>query len=363
MSNCVYPLIVYNNESISVMLFKMYDSKAFLLAKKIIYNGSIDEIVQKSEYVQIAKLINQAFKKFEEKTGEKCLDIYLAIEPDNFYISQRKFGSDFSEGYILEQIDIEKVCEKAKKYEKAEDGFTVTSFIANKVTADNQMMRKIIGKNIRQLQLDGEIVYIDTKTFDCLDRILEETHRNLADYIITNHYLKYSPGFENNDVIIEIEASRMNFIVRKVDGFKNFRIKIGLGHVYTKMYEKLLERTNQENAQIITLFLQKHFLINPLEFDYEIVEGITVNEMVEFFNQIFNLYMLNLFANIHKQGIAFEKLHILSYGYENGKLVELFNRHFGNETVVYNLPNYGNIQKPDSKIYLAVQKYDEFRIF
>lgn len=358
-----YPTIVYNNETIGIYLFKVYSEKAYLLFQKDVFSGDITKVSGFGEFGKIASALKKEILELENRFKQNFLDVYCMIEPKNFYTVQRQFNYKFNENYVIEEKDIVKMITKIKKSEERQEGFYLTTFVPQKLLVDGVTKKKLIGEKVQSLSMSGDLIFIDQSTFYAMEKLLDELNRNVLDYIVTNNSLKFTDDLNESEAIIEVESSGINFIYKDKDVHKNFRVNVGMGHIFEKIFLKLIETYSEKDAFRVTKYIQDHQIIEHQEVNFQIIPEVHINDVVDLYNGIFQKYMSSVVERLSSQNVILKEARLISYGYNVDFLVKQFNDLLKINTKKYRIPKIGDVQYPHSKLYIAVQKYNQLTLY
>lgn len=360
--NKYYGALVYNDEQIDVVAYNAYEGQQYIMGSEVVYKGNISEVKNIDELEQIAQSLNEKMGIIEDEIGTRIHRLDVIVDPEKFYYEAKSFSVDFDEVHTITQSDIDKMIDSALRYDTAKPEYTAANYTAVKYEVDGIEKLNPLATKGKHLVISGDLVFVDSQTLYPLERIVEESRYRQQNVIVSSHLLKYAAGFGNKEAIIEFGRMKMKFMTKNDDIVQNFNMDFGLGHIYMKVYQELLNTHSPEASERVVRYIQNNFKLTPITFDFEITDEILYSEVSELFKKIASEYVQGIILQVYKQGIQFKKIHSITNDYSNDEWIEFLKTFLEIAIEPLKVNSVSGNFKQDLKVYNAISITDKMRL-
>lgn len=360
--NKYYGALAYNDEELYAIVYNEFEGQQYVVDSKVVYSGDITMLSGMDTVDNIAKRLNDVMGSIEEEIGTRIHRIDLIIEPRQFYYESKSFEVEFEEFHTITVADIEKISDKAVRYDTAKAEYTTANFTPITYSVDGLEKANPIGVNGRKITVTGDLVFIDANTIYPLERIVDDSRYRQLNILVSSHLLKYSRGFKNGDAIIEFGRMKMKFLTKTDNLAQNFNMDFGIGHIYQKTYMQLLEDYSPEDSEKVVRFLQNNFKLTNVKFDFEITAGINYDVANEIFKKIASDYIQGVILQVFKQGIEFKKIYSITNNYANDEWVMFLNSILDLKIEEFKVPSVSGSFNRELKVFNAIAVDNKMRL-
>lgn len=354
--------LAYNDEKIYIIIYNTFEGQHYVIANKILHTGDITKLTGLDEFAKLGKKLNDTLGEIEEELATRIHRLDLIIEPNQFYYEAKSFEVEFEELHTITVNDIEKIAQKAVRYDTANPGYTTANFTPISYMIDGVQKHNPIGEKGKKIVLTGDLVFVDNETLYPLERIIEDSRYRKQEVIVSSHLLKYTETFHNNEAIIEFGRMKMKFLTKSNDLTQNFNMDFGLGHIYQKTYMELLNEFTPEDSEKVVRYMQNNFKLSDVNFDFEVAPGIKYSYVSAIFKKIASEYIQAVILQVYKQGIEFTKIYSITNDYANDEWVKYLKTFLEIDVEEFKVPRvYGNF-KQELKIFNAIDAHEKMRL-
>lgn len=348
---------VYNNNTLFFFLVGEYQQKSFVLFEEKISKFTIDSLNKNSLLFEIKEEIQNIFTKIQKNFDIQNKNVELLISPDSFYFKGNDFRKEFEEITVINEEDVLRLKKYAINFEEPPKGYQVIDFLIKQYYVDNKPKTsdKIIGTPALNLEINGDIIVSDKKTLLHLQDLFVSvdfkiTNIHVADYFLSDK-LK-----EDGDVIISLESHYVKFMTLNNNNINAFTVKNGTITMLEKLYEILSQQYDTQKGEELTREIKKKWILKQYPYEYDIIEGVTINSIIETTSSIVFHFFDYIFKEVKKQNINMKKISVISEDINSKELACFLNNNFDYEILEFERTQKFISGLVDAKIGYALKK-------
>ncbi|WOO87234.1 hypothetical protein RZE82_08960 [Mollicutes bacterium LVI A0039] len=354
--------LAYNDEKLYAIVYNIFEGQQYVVASEVVHTGDVTAMSGLDDFAKLGKKLNDVLGTIEDEIGTRIHRLDLIVEPNQFYYEAKSFEVEFEEAHMITKADVEKIVDKAVRYDTAKAGYTTANFTPISYLVDNVSKTDPVGCIGKKIVITGDLVFVDSDTLYPMERIIEDSRYRKQDIIVSSHLLKYAGGFANNQAIIEFGRMQMKFLTKTDDLAQNFNMDFGIGHIYQKTYMELLKEFTPEDSEKAVRYMQNNFKLTAVDFDFEVAPGIKYSYALEIFKKIASEYIQGVIYQVFKQGIEFKKIYSITNDYANDEWVMYLKSFLEISVEEFKVPSVSGNFKQELKIFNAIAVNDKMRL-
>ena len=356
MKNNIHGILCYNDYEFKLLVFSSFDDKPFLMYERIIDKIKINDLTSDLEKDKLSTKIKDVIEEANKQLSINLTKIDICYDPDKYYYSSKAFTFDFEQSHRVTRADIKKVYVHAKTNEQSVTGFVVTDFsISSYRVNDEKYVANPIGMDVNKLQVYGEMIFVDSKTYYNLVSIVSAYEIEVGRIIVGTYMLKKNSIIEDKTAILDIGTERINFVVNKNEDIKQFSIAVGMKKLYEELYKELTAKFEVGESEDAVRFMMNYFTLFDIP-DYMVTENISQTQLASMFRVIVVNYFQYIVNELKSQDIHLSKAYVLLNDYYDVEFISLLNENTTIEFVRYN-SDFKGIEKKE--MYKAVYAIEE----
>lgn len=303
-------LYVYDNNELSLILIKNFDKNPLVIYEKVVAKFRISEL-EDSKYVdelksKIAKVETTIVNIFGEKI--KTVENKLIFSPSKLILKNVEYRHRFEETVMINEKNIRKIVKNGVSKELLNPDVLVFDYSIIEVELDGKKFKKNIQKEAKDILVKANLIITDNKTINQLVDIFSLLKIKFKDHYVIDYYLMGTLK-RTNTALIDLNYD-INKVFYNVDGeVEENHLNTGINIILKKIYELSLQKFGEEHAEDLTRFVKKNWLFKTFDYQYDIIEGIDINEIVELTQLVVREYFSLLIPNL-KENLNIEEIFI-----------------------------------------------------
>ncbi len=275
-------LYVYDNNELNLILIKNFAGTPLVIYEKVIDKFRISEL-ENSSFVdelktKIAKAESSILNIFGEKI--KTVDTKLIFSPNKLILKEVEYRHRFEEPVLINEKNIRKIVKNGVKKEYLNNDLLVFDYSVIEFLLDNKSYKDYVQKEGKDILVRANLIITDSKTINQLVDVFSLLKIKFKEHYVIDYYLMGTLKRKNTG-LIDLNYD-INKIFYNVNGeVEESHLNTGLNIILQKIYELALKEYTKEQAEYIARFVKKNWLLEKFNSQYDIIEGIDINEVVE----------------------------------------------------------------------------------
>lgn len=309
MKNSLY--IVYDNNNLDLFVFGNYEKNPVLLYEKRIERFRIKSLEDSFYLESLKKKIIEEYNTVITQYKLLEEDIKFIISPNNFYFQEYEYTKKFEKAIQFEKKDIQEIKKLAMNYDKLEPSMVVIDIDISEKYIDQKLVKDYIGLSGKEISFVGNILVCDKRVYINLKDLLEGISIKFSSVIIPEYYLKDIP-LENNTGIMDLRYDHIIFISKIKGNIENITINVGIKLILENLYTLFSEKYGKSMAEKLVRFTQETWILKKFPYNYDIIDGINVNGIIEDGQQVISQGFNYIFKELKNKGINLMSVNLIS---------------------------------------------------
>lgn len=323
-------IAVYNNSQLNFFVLGIYKKKTFVLFEKEIKTFTIEQLQKNTIAKEIRKKLELVYQEVVNKFELRNKNIELIISPESFYFKDNDYKKEFEEMTVVNQEDVLRLKKYAINFEEPPRGYQMIDFLINQKYLDNKPVNNLVGKSGMSIELSGNIIIADKETVLNIKNLFASAEYNVTKVHILEYYL-HDQLKTNGDAIIIVDKQQVKFMTSSEGNINNFTVKTGTIAILGKIYDVLVDVHGPKKSETIVRELQKKWILKQYPHEYDIINGVNINTVIESSNMLLFQFFDYIFKEVKKQNITLKKVQIISEEIDGYELAEFLNESFDME--------------------------------
>ncbi len=275
-------LYVYDNNELNLILIKNFAGTPLVIYEKIIDKFRISEL-ENSSFVEelkskIAKAESSILNIFGDKI--KTVDTKLIFSPSKLILKEVEYRHRFEEPVLINEKNIRKIVKNGVSKEYINKDLLVFDYSIIEFLLDNKSYKDYSQREGKDILVRANLIITDSKTINQLVDIFSLLKIKFKDHYVIDYYLMGALKRKNTG-LIDLNYD-INKVFYNVNGeVEESHLNTGLNIILQKIYEIALKDHTEEESEFIARFVKKNWLLKTFDSQYDIMEGIDINKVVE----------------------------------------------------------------------------------